>query len=90
MDVPDHVKRYSARPGGRCWVSGLTSTRGKLLLEISSRTLCPLGRPANDSRRWVDMTWERFEPDRGRTMVFDNNCRMMDDPESEVRKILLS
>ena len=47
MDVPDHGGRYSARPGGvRCWASGspvfgLTSTRGKLLLEISSRILCP-------------------------------------------------
>ena len=48
MDVPDHRRRYSARPSGRAvWASGspvfgLTSTRGKLLLEISSRILCPL------------------------------------------------
>ena len=32
------------------------------------------------------MTWEPFEPARGRTMVFDNNCRMTDGPEGEVRK----
>jgi para-nitrobenzyl esterase len=36
------------------------------------------------------LTWEAFDPTRCQTMVFDNNCRMVDDPESEVRKILLS
>ena len=36
------------------------------------------------------LTWTPFEPDRCPTMVFDNNCRMVDDPEGEVRKILLS
>lgn len=36
------------------------------------------------------LAWEPFEPGRGRTMIFDNNCRMMDDPEGEVRKLLLS
>jgi para-nitrobenzyl esterase len=34
------------------------------------------------------LTWEPFDPARCRTMVFDNNCRMVDDPEAEVRKIL--
>ena len=36
------------------------------------------------------LAWEPFDPTRCRTMVFDNNSRMVDDPESEVRKILLS
>ena len=36
------------------------------------------------------LQWEPFEPTRGQTMVFDNNCRMADDPEGEVRRILLS
>lgn len=36
------------------------------------------------------LKWEPFEPTRGRTMVFDNNCRMADDPEGEVRKLLLT
>jgi para-nitrobenzyl esterase len=36
------------------------------------------------------LTWAPFEPDRGPTMVFDNQCRMVNDPEGEVRKILQS
>ena len=36
------------------------------------------------------LTWTPFDPDRCPTMVFDNHCRMVDDPEGEVRKILLS
>jgi para-nitrobenzyl esterase len=36
------------------------------------------------------LSWAAFEPDRCPTMVFDNQCRMVNDPESEVRRILLS
>ncbi len=36
------------------------------------------------------LKWEPFAPERGQTMVFDNNCRMVDDPEGEVRKLLLA
>jgi para-nitrobenzyl esterase len=36
------------------------------------------------------LTWEPFDATRRQTMVFDNNCRMVDDPEAEVRKILLA
>ncbi len=36
------------------------------------------------------LRWEPFEPARGQTMVFDNDCRMADDPEGEVRKLLLA
>ena len=35
------------------------------------------------------LTWTPSEPARCPTMVFDNRCRMVYDPESEVRKILL-
>jgi para-nitrobenzyl esterase len=37
-----------------------------------------------------DLAWAAFDPAKGNTMVFDNNCRMVDDPEGEVRKILLA
>ena len=36
------------------------------------------------------LPWSPFNPDRCPTMVFDNVCRMADDPESEARRILLA
>ena len=36
------------------------------------------------------LTWTPADPTHGQTMVFDSDCRMVDDPEGEVRKILLS
>jgi len=35
------------------------------------------------------LTWTPFDAELGQTMVFDNECRMVDDPEAEARKILL-
>jgi len=35
------------------------------------------------------LPWPAADPVRCQTMVFDNQCRMVDDPEGEVRKILL-
>jgi para-nitrobenzyl esterase len=35
------------------------------------------------------LTWAPFEPTKCPTMVFDNQCRMVDDPEGELRKMLL-
>jgi para-nitrobenzyl esterase len=43
------------------------------------------GNPSQPGLRWTPA-----DPERGQTMVFDNECRMVDDPEGEVRKILLS
>lgn len=36
------------------------------------------------------LTWTPTDPDSCKTMVFDNECKMVNDPEGEVRKILLS
>jgi para-nitrobenzyl esterase len=36
------------------------------------------------------LPWTAFNPDRCPTMVFDTVCRVVDDPEAEARKILLS
>ena len=36
------------------------------------------------------LAWTPTDPMRCQTMVFDNECRMVDDPEGEIRKILLS
>src|SRR6187399_2800929 len=36
------------------------------------------------------LPWPAFTPDRCATMVFDDACRMVDDPDGEARKLLLS
>ncbi|MGA2572276.1 MAG: carboxylesterase family protein, partial [Terracidiphilus sp.] len=36
------------------------------------------------------LIWMPSDPTRNQTMVWDNHCRMEDDPEGELRKILLS
>jgi para-nitrobenzyl esterase len=36
------------------------------------------------------LTWTPSDPIRCQTMIFDNHCRMVDDPEGEVRRILLT
>jgi para-nitrobenzyl esterase len=36
------------------------------------------------------LIWTASDPSRCQTMVWDNHCRMVDDPEGEVRRILLS
>ena len=36
------------------------------------------------------LVWTPTDPARCPTMVFDNHCRMVDDPEGEVRKLLLT
>ena len=36
------------------------------------------------------MKWEPSEPQTNRTMIWDNECRMVDDPEGEARKIILA
>jgi para-nitrobenzyl esterase len=35
------------------------------------------------------LTWTPSDPERNQTMVWDNECRMVDDPEGEARKVLL-
>ena len=36
------------------------------------------------------VTWAPTDPETNKTMVWDNQCRMVDDPEGEARKIILS
>jgi para-nitrobenzyl esterase len=36
------------------------------------------------------LAWPAFNPETCSTMVFDNVCRMVDDPDAEARKILLT
>ncbi len=36
------------------------------------------------------LRWEPTNPETNRTMIWDNECRMVDDPEGQARKIILS
>jgi para-nitrobenzyl esterase len=36
------------------------------------------------------LTWKPFEPEQCPTMVFDNQCRLVNDPEGELRKLVES
>ena len=36
------------------------------------------------------LTWAPTDPETNKTMVWDNQCRMVEDPEGEARKIILS
>jgi para-nitrobenzyl esterase len=45
-------------------------------------------RTGNPSQAGLE--WTATDPSRCQTMVFDNHCRMVDDPEGEIRKILLT
>jgi len=36
------------------------------------------------------ISWEPTDPETNRTMIWDNDCRMVDDPEGEARKIILT
>lgn len=36
------------------------------------------------------LAWTPTDPVHCKTMIFDNECRMVDDPESEARRVLLS
>jgi para-nitrobenzyl esterase len=37
-----------------------------------------------------ELHWLPTDPDSNKTMVWDNQCRIVDDPESDARKIILS
>ena len=36
------------------------------------------------------LRWDATEPETNRSMIWDNDCRMVNDPEREARKIILS
>ena len=36
------------------------------------------------------VSWQATDPDTNRTMIFDNDCRMVNDPDGNARKIILS
>jgi para-nitrobenzyl esterase len=72
----------------RCEQGTGNTPEAKKLAKTMATAWANFARTGNPSQR--GLTWKPFDPDRCPTMVFDNACRVVDDPESEVRKILLS
>jgi para-nitrobenzyl esterase len=46
--------------------------------------------PAKGNPSLPKLTWQPTDPKTNRTINWDNECRMVDDPEAEGRKILLA
>ena len=45
---------------------------------------------ANGKPRIPGIPWEPSDPETNKTMLWDNDCRMVNDPEGEARKLILS
>lgn len=72
----------------RCEQGTGNTREAQKLAKIMATAWANFADTGNPSQR--GLAWKPFEPDDCPTMVFDNQCRMADDPEGEARKILLS
>ncbi len=72
----------------RCEQGTGNTPEAQKLAKTMSNAWANFARTGNPSQ--PGLNWTPFEPDRCPTMVFDNQCRMVNDPEGEVRRILLS
>jgi len=72
----------------RCEQATGNTSEAQRLAKKMAAAWASFARTGNPSQS--GLTWKPFAPNKCPTMVFDNQCRMVDDPEGEVRKILLS
>jgi len=71
----------------RCTQGTGNTPKAQALANKMATAWANFARTGNPNQR--SLTWTPFDPTRCPTMVFDNACRMVDDPEGDVRKILL-
>ena len=71
----------------RCEQATGNTAEAQALAKKMANAWANFARSGNPSQ--PGLVWTPSDPDRNQTMVFDNNCRMVDDPEREVRKIIL-
>jgi para-nitrobenzyl esterase len=76
----DNTKRCEQETGHTLQAQELAKT-----MATAWATFARTGNPSQPG-----LSWTAFEPDKCPTMVFDNQCRMLDDPEGDVRRVLLS
>jgi para-nitrobenzyl esterase len=72
----------------RCEQGTGNTPEAQALAKKMATTWANFARTGNPSQ--PGLAWAPADPTRGQTMVFDNHCRMEDDPEGAARKILLS
>jgi para-nitrobenzyl esterase len=72
----------------RCEQGTGNTPEAQALAKKMSTAWANFARTGNPSQ--PGLTWTAGDPTGCQTMIFDNNCRMADDPDAEVRKILLS
>jgi para-nitrobenzyl esterase len=72
----------------RCEQGTGDTKEAKKLAKTMATAWANFARTGNPSQS--GLKWTPFEPERCPTMIFDNKCQMANDPEGEVRKILLS
>lgn len=71
----------------RCEQGTGNTPEAQALAKKMSTAWANFARTGNPSQ--PGLAWNPSGPDRCQTMIFDNHCRMADDPDGEVRKILL-
>ena len=74
---------YGQTPTGEALLYGVKP----VIVAVVLGALVAFARTGNPSQ--PGLAWTPFEPDRCPTMLFDNQCRMVNDPEGEVRRIIL-
>jgi len=71
----------------RCEQGTGDTPEARALAKTMSTAWANFARTGNPSQRGLE--WAPSDPDKCQTMVFDNHCRMENDPEGKARRILL-
>jgi len=72
----------------RCEQGTGDTPEARALAQKCARAFANFARTGNPSQ--PGLSWEASDPEHCQTMVFDNRCRMENDPEGVVRRILLT
>ncbi len=72
----------------RCMQATGNTKEAQALAKTMATAWATFARTGNPSQR--GLAWKPFQAESCATMVFDNKCQMVDDPEGEARKILTS
>ena len=71
----------------RCEQGTGNTPEAQALAKKMSTAWANFARTGNPSQ--PGLTWNPSDPTRNQAMIFDDHCRMADDPEGDVRKVLL-